>query len=1012
MRPLKLIISAFGPFPHQETIDFSELGQSPFFLINGPTGSGKSTILDAICYALYGSTTGNERTGDQMRSDLADSNTATQVCFEFELGIKRFRIERKPEQWLPKLRGDGLTQHKHSATLEQFNQDDWQTLAAKPNQVNQMINDIIGLSGDQFRQVMVIPQGKFRDLLLASSKDREQIFGQLFSTSVYSRLESALAEKAGGIRKAKDSFDQQLKGILDLVSVDSEAQLKHTIDTITPDLALATKECEQLARELSQAKLEHQQQVNLVERFALRDKLSQQIAINEDQRPSVENSRALRDKAVAAEKIAHLNKARLESEQKLVSLNKTLEDLRQQKSTLSIQLDQAEVSSLNAQKALEDKPKLQQALFELEQQRVRVGEIEKLHNHIALLTAKQTKTEGEISDKQEAQLRYQAKLNELELQSKQASDAQQKLAHLRLDLEKLSPLKKLFQQVNVFHKQLTDLKAQLETTSKIGESQRIEQQKAAMSAMTLEGQWLLNQAAELAKQLGEDSPCPVCGSTQHPAPAQFSGDVVTKNQVDAARAIANDSELKLKDVENKILFLNQDIARVSKELSAVSADISVSWQGTEQALDEQIALLNAEILELTRLDLPTILQRLEKGKLVVEQGAELLRSLDKQRELNTIDMTSSRAQLNTLTQEKNQQVTREQINAEIENTKLLIAKLEQNAHNTQQEALSLSTKLTVITTQLASTEAELLQWQTQDNENITLWLQALENSQFIDEHAFQSAYKPLMEIEKLSQEIKAFDDLQIKLNSQLEQIAAELLNLELPNLLIYEHKIATANEQFVSRSKQLSGIKSQYDALNQANTRLDVLKQKNQQLEDEYKVFGTLSDVANGKNHLRVSLHRFVLGVLLDDVLIQASSRLQKMSFGRYRLIRKNERSKGNASSGLDLLVEDSYTSKTRDVATLSGGESFIAALSLALALSDVVQAHSGGVRLDTLFIDEGFGSLDTESLDLAIQTLIELQKGGRTIGIISHVNELKEQMECRIDIKRGQNGSTIKLVS
>jgi exonuclease SbcC len=1012
MRPLKLTLSAFGPFPNQEVIDFSLLGHSPFFLINGPTGSGKSTILDAICYALYGSTTGNERTGDQMRSDLADPNTVTQVCFEFELGNQHFRIERKPEQWLPKLRGDGLTQHKHSATLEQLNQDDWQTLAVKPIQVNQMINELIGLSADQFRQVMVIPQGKFRDLLLASSKDREQIFGQLFSTHVYSRLENALAEKAGGIRKAKDSFDQQLKGILDLVSVDNEAQLKQAISTITPDLALATKECDQLARELSQAKLDHQQQVNLVERFALRDKLSQQIALNEKQRPGVELSRELRDKAVAAEKIAHLNKARLESEQKLVTLSKTLADLRQQKSALSIQLEQAEISSLNAQKALEDKPKRQQTLFELEQQRIRVGEIEKLQNHIAQLTAQQTKIDCEISDKQAAQLRYQAKLNELELQSKQATDAQQNLALVRLDLEKLSPLKKLFQQVNVFHKQQTELKVELEITSKIGANQRVDQQKAVMSALTLERQWLLNQAAELAKQLDQDSPCSVCGSTQHPAPAQFSGDVVTKGQVDAARVVASESGLKLKDVENKIRFLNQEIARVNKELSAVSADILVSWQGTEQALDEQIGLLNAQILELARLDLPTILQRLEKGKLVVEQGVELLRSLDKQREFNTIEMTSSRAQLDTLTQEKNQQVTREQINAEIENTKLLIAKLEQNAHKTQQEALSLSTKLTVITTQLASTEAELLQWQTQHNENQALWQQALENSQFVDEQAYQSAYKQPTEIEKLSQEIKAFDDLQAKLHSQLEQVAAELLHLSLPNLSIYEQKIAIANEHFVARSKQLSDIKSEYDALNNAHTRLEILKQKNQQLENEYTVLGTLSDVANGKNHLRISLHRFVLGVLLDDVLIQASARLDTMSFGRYRLIRKNERNKGNASSGLDLLVEDSYTSKTRDVATLSGGESFIAALSLALALSDVVQAHSGGVRLDTLFIDEGFGSLDSESLDQAMQTLIELQKGGRTIGIISHVNELKEQMECRIDIQHGQNGSIISLVS
>ncbi len=190
------------------------------------------------------------------------------------------------------------------------------------------------------------------------------------------------------------------------------------------------------------------------------------------------------------------------------------------------------------------------------------------------------------------------------------------------------------------------------------------------------------------------------------------------------------------------------------------------------------------------------------------------------------------------------------------------------------------------------------------------------------------------------------------------------------------------------------------------------LYQKNRALEAEYQVVGTLSDIANGKTGAKVSLHRFVLGVLLDDVLLQASQRLMKMSRGRYLLKRKEERAKGNVGSGLDLMVEDSYSGKWRDVATLSGGESFMAALSLALGLSDVVQSYSGGIRLDTLFIDEGFGSLDPESLDLAIQTLIDLQQGGRTIGIISHVTELKEQIGLRLDVLATRMGSTLRLIT
>ena len=212
---------------------------------------------------------------------------------------------------------------------------------------------------------------------------------------------------------------------------------------------------------------------------------------------------------------------------------------------------------------------------------------------------------------------------------------------------------------------------------------------------------------------------------------------------------------------------------------------------------------------------------------------------------------------------------------------------------------------------------------------------------------------------------------------------------------------------------QWSTLRSKMDALTSVKEKIAILHIKNEALEQEYQVFGTLSDIANGKTGAKVSLHRFVLGVLLDDVLIQASMRLQIMSKGRYLLKRKEDRAKGNVGSGLDLMVEDGYTGKWRDVATLSGGESFMAALSLALGLSDVVQSYSGGIKLDTLFIDEGFGSLDPESLDLAIQTLVDLQQGGRTIGIISHVSELKEQIALRIDVDVARNnGSSIRLVA
>lgn len=1012
MRPLKLRLAAFGPFPDQEEIDFTQLGYAPFFLINGPTGCGKSTVLDAICYGLYGATTGNERTGDQMRSDRAAESTVTYVDFEFELGCKQFRIGRKPEQWLPKQRGPGFTRHIHSACLEQWQDDAWVTLAAKPNQVNTMIQDLIGLSADQFRQVMVIPQGKFRDLLLASSRDREQIFGQLFSTEIYRQLETALADKASGIRKEKESYDQQLKGILDLVGVANENELIQSRDQLAPIIKQMSIDCDAYTTALDRAKQNHQHQIYVAGRFALRETLLKQIQAHESQRSEIDNIRKARDRAQQAQKIAHINQAHIDSQHKLASWKRKVKELAQQKSVLIQQLEQAKRVFYTANKALDVKPKLQQDCFELEQQRARMEEIESLQQRLDSLIQEQNRLDRDLEKQEENQRRYQAKLVELEQQSTLANDAQQKVIAVRLELEKLSAVKKRYDKVSVFKQQQAKLNRELDAVQHAREAQRVAEQQANLSALTLEANWLLNQAAEIAKTLEDDQACPVCGSVEHPNPARFSGDMITKQTVDSARLVARDAALKLKDIDNKIQSLNQERRRIEQELGSIEVEITGEWMGTEQELDCQCEHLNQQVIELTRFDLPTILQRLEKGKSIVEQGVEQRRALDKQRESNHLTIAGYRAQLDTLNRGNTRESNREKIDIELNNLRQKIAQLEQSFEKAQQQVSQFETQLTVVETQLTAGEVECSQWLVQHNSDEKMWHQALTDSQFDDQYAYQNAYKSHQEIESLSADIKHFDDLQTKLSSQLEPLTLELSDQVLPNLIESERNIASINQRLSACNQALSEQKSRYDALRQASSRLELLKEKNLRLDEEYKVLGTLSDVANGKNHLRISLHRFVLGVLLDDVLMQASVRLLAMSSGRYRLIRKNERSKGNASSGLDLLVEDSYTSKTRDVATLSGGESFIAALALALALSDVVQAHSGGVRLDTLFIDEGFGSLDTESLDLAMQTLIDLQQGGRTIGIISHVNELKEQMTCRIDIQHSQHGSKISLVS
>jgi exonuclease SbcC len=270
---------------------------------------------------------------------------------------------------------------------------------------------------------------------------------------------------------------------------------------------------------------------------------------------------------------------------------------------------------------------------------------------------------------------------------------------------------------------------------------------------------------------------------------------------------------------------------------------------------------------------------------------------------------------------------------------------------------------------------------------------------------------PEEEQEKLKIAIEQFQTELTALKSAVSDLQSELEEKTPPDMAAIEKQIEEKSAFFQQTDEAWRKLEARHNQLKDVKVKLSAADQKHRALEAQYAVYGTLSDVANGQTGNKISLQRFVLSVLLDDVLIQASARLNQMSKGRYQLVRKEDRAKGNKASGLELEVEDGYSGKTRSVATLSGGESFMAALSLALGLSDVVQSYAGGIRLDTLFIDEGFGSLDPESLDLAIRTLIDLQAGGRMIGIISHVSELKEQMALRLDVVSSRNGSHVRAV-
>lgn len=1013
MRPVRLSIQAFGPFAGKEVVDFTSLGASPLFLINGPTGAGKSSILDAICFALYGETTGSERTGDQMRCDYADVELLTEIEFEFELAGRVYLVIRSPDQETPKKRGEGTTKKTHSATLVERVNGEQKLLANRPNPVAKAMVDLIGLDVKQFRQVMVIPQGKFRELLVANSKEREQIFGQLFQTQIYSQIERALFDKAAGIRKEKEEFDNQIKGALNVVSVTCEEELKQEQSKLQPELKQGEQAYQTLQQQLDEAKKLRDLALELKQKFAQKTELEKTVAEHQSQLAGIE---LLRQKRVKARKALALDlpfNQWVSATKQVEQATKSVAEKQQQTSKIKLQFEQNEAAWKQAVQHAQIVPELSQQLFQLEEVGKKYRALDDKQK--ALIVAQQTFSKTKV---EQEELEQQLKALDGEIQAKRAKydktlQSVYVLPELRSSLEKNIEHIKIRQNCD----QLSEQQIKLKQNVMVAENAYKEAQQTAVNAKReadkLEMIWHTNQAAELAKSLNEGDACPVCGSVDHPHLANFIGEVVTRVDVKAARDEQQRcASNELEALKNHQLSLS-NLAQLERELNQLLVKIAeqtipelAALEQAKVALEKQIQSLSAMQPQVLKSQLETLEGRLLQTKAKLEKSIAITTESKHAVTVLETEVASLREGISSGFENV------EQVRSQYVAVKKQIEDVQKAEQTAQQQFSEVQKQLSAIESSLSDALTLQKQWSQEKEVSEKEWLEALSESEFANQDAYLNAKLVESAIVELESSIRQFEDKGASLKIQLESINRELKDKQLPELEPLEQALLTKQQHVDQALQTYTQLRSRMDSLNQVQQKLIALYAKNEQLEKAYQVFGTLSDIANGRTGAKVSLHRFVLGVLLDDVLIQASQRLQLMSKGRYLLKRKEERAKGNSGSGLDLMVEDGYTGKWRDVATLSGGESFMAALSLALGLSDVVQSYSGGIRLDTLFIDEGFGSLDPESLDLAIQTLIDLQQGGRTIGIISHVSELKEQISLRLDVEVARTGSSIKLVA
>ncbi|MGR5446715.1 AAA family ATPase [Vibrio jasicida] len=1012
MKPIKLTMQAFGPFAQTETIEFDKLGTNPLFLINGPTGSGKTSILDAICFALYGETTGNERQGIQMRCDMAAPTLLTEVTLEFSLHGKSYRVIRSPEQEAPKARGEGMTVRKHTAALYEIT-DEEKLITSKTTQVKTEVTNIIGLNETQFRQVMVLPQGKFRELLLATSKEREEIFGQLFQTDIYKKIEYALKDKASAISKAKDEFDNQIRGALQVAGVSSEAELTEQREALSSQFESVQKQEQEALAQLNAVKTELQKAEALSNEFKKREQAEIALKRHLEQSDAVSSRQLQLDNAKKASKVElpyvtlqNASKQTQELEQKVAKLSQDL-------TVANDAVKSKEGALQTAKEQAAQLPKLTEQQYQLEGMKGKL--VEKSELEKAINAGLTQKSEFEATLK-----KYIALKEKLTLEAQQG---QKSLDQARVDVASIGSVEaEIKQQQRLMQdlQKLTGLNQELAKLDALTPSKQalVDQAKARYvelqrSADTLELSWHNAQAAVLAHRLQAGEMCPVCGSVEHPQPAQFVGEEVTKEQVQRARNSEREGQVALNQLSNQLEQHNIAVGQYKQQIEQLSVELGQNASMDLSALRASMQQLNERLQQLSSINLVQLEQSVNELNQRCVTGEGKINDLQNQMAANESTIKGNQEQLAKLSASLDAKYSSlEVLEQDIVVIQKQITELNtafESAQNHLQQAVLAKTN---IESQLTTNQQWLNEALERLNTATTDWAQALQASAFEDEAQFLASKVDEAEMQVWQQEIEAFKQTQIKLEQTLADLSSTLKDLALPDLEGFNVKLNSVQQSYVEARNQLDSTRSLFERLEKVRNDIATLHDKNTKLEDEYKVFGTLYDVASGKTGSRISLHRFVLGVLLDDVLIQASQRLSLMSKGRYILARKTEGFKGAAGRGLDLVVEDSYTGKTRDVATLSGGESFMAALALALGLSDVVQSYSGGIRLDTLFIDEGFGSLDPESLDLAIQTLVDLQQTGRMIGVISHVSELKEQMAQRIDVEASRLGSTVSVKS
>ena len=1025
MKPISLTIEAFGPYRDSVTLDFNELQNHSMFLISGPTGAGKTSILDAMVYALYGEPSGEVRKTDAIRSDFAEPDRMTRVDFSFAIGDARYRVERLPKQMVAKKRGTGMREQNASATVYEMKDGEWKIIATSAAAIRDTVQRIIGFRKDQFLQVVLLPQGEFRKLLVASTSEREELLHTLFRTELYRRLQDAL----------KAAYDDAKAGIEENVTKQNALLQSIPHDEDTPVLTIEHVRDLLKHREPHRDALviERDKAVTVVEQF---NTLRNEWALYNQAQQSLAEATSKLDlvKAREAERASLREKVQfLTSLMPSFELYKQVSDKQSVLKTLDTSLSEAEnnVDSatqyeskcIEAHAVLEAQAENMQAkrtaLAQMEQQSEKFNELAVLNKELSTLKSNLVTQDRE---KSEAKLQAQHKLVD-DLEAKLVADRQQLQGNSKaLDSisriqEQLSHLQRYSELVAQKQKVQNDIDAKDKALATLDESVK----NSKVQLERLEHLMAEGRAFELVHLVKDNEPCPVCGSTEHPQLASKPELYPTKEEVEEARAVRDGalqkraSEIGQKEALSVRLHeLDEQVKDQVSKLKSHIADFSEdTFDSTQQDLSSQMNRLTA-----LRKDTEQLSEMITKNEHDLIEGKDKLAKLENDHNELINDLHDVAVQISS-------------VQAKIDGLSKILPTTDLDAWHKQIE--SLETEINTYDEQLkvckSSLDAAKEQLNAKRGRLETLFAQVKEDKKNLDvlnkdyveslqsislsENDFIDALDDYKALDTFRTELHALDEAFNKAQAVYDAALKHAQSVVEPSDTVSNEVYDTAVEQRDDLVGALAAWDKETKHIETTLASLETLEQAMGEAREEVTFLSRLNDLANGgeQGFKNVTFERYVLGAILDEVVYAANLRLQTMSRNRYSLERSDYTGGGRGKQGLDLAVMDAFTGQSRPANTLSGGETFLASMALALGLADVIQSYAGGIHMDTMFIDEGFGTLDPDTLELAMETLVQLQSSGRLIAMISHVPELKTRIPAHLEVTRGDDGSTAKFV-